>query len=252
MRIRLSVLCVMISATGWLSAAGAQDDLAYWQELAKRKLAGFEVTAVAPSPIEGLVELRGTSPRGPQVLYATGDGRYVLAGLLWDVERSVNLTAGVLQAMRRQALERVDLGSAVIHYPASSEGTSRGTLLYFLDPDCPYCRKFHAELPKLTASGIPVSIVLYPNRRLHPQAVATSHAIWCSEDRRAALDRWMSEQSMPVPASDGCRAPLETARLMAETAGVQGTPFFVFPDGRRLQGYRSAEELIAMWRAQKP
>ena len=62
--------------------------------------------------------------------------------------------------------------------------------MVFSDVDCPYCRKFEAELAKV--DNITVYTFLYPIEGLHPKAVQMSKQIWCAPDRNKAWDDYIT------------------------------------------------------------
>jgi thiol:disulfide interchange protein DsbC len=86
---------------------------------------------------------------------------------------------------------------------------------------------------------------LYPVVRLHPAAYGKSVAIWCADDRRAALDRAMRGDTVAAPET-GCAHPVDRNLVLGRLAGVTGTPFWMAASGRALAGARPLDELLQL------
>ncbi len=214
-------------------AAGCASEMTV--EQAQQRLAAsfpnVRVERVQPSPMSGVYEVVADG----SVYYLTHDGAFLLTGTLYDLTANVNLTERSKNELRSAAARRVSADDVITYAPT----TGRYTVTVFSDVDCPYCRKFHAQMERVHALGIRVRYLLAPYRgqRAHRNAVA----VWCSADRRAAFDR--AKQGVAVAAED-CDHPVDRNLRLAETLGVRGTPAFLLENGELLNGYRTPENLL--------
>jgi thiol:disulfide interchange protein DsbC len=120
------------------------------------------------------------------------------------------------------------------------KGKGERKLVLFSDVDCPYCRKFEAELAKL--DNLTVYTFLYPIESLHPKAVQTSKQIWCAPDRNKAWDEYINKGS--VPANDGkCDNYVDETIALGNKLNVSGTPTIFFANGVRVPGMVPAAQL---------
>ena len=118
------------------------------------------VESVASSPVNGLYEVK---LQGGRVLYASGDGQFVMQGYLYQIQdgKPVNLT----EKTERQGIAKLINGipaAEMVVYPAKGETKSHITV--FTDTTCPYCHKLHAEVPELNRRGIEVRYVAFPRQ----------------------------------------------------------------------------------------
>jgi thiol:disulfide interchange protein DsbC len=229
------VLLAAVLLQPWLAQAGSLE------ETAQRLFPQSRVDAVEPTPIPNLYEVRS----GRSLVYMDGSGRYVFVGELYDFTTRRNLTAETLLVLNAVNLQ--DLPSADAIHLGSAQPTKR--LALFEDVDCPFCRKFHAEvLPKLLQDGVGVDVFLLPILQLHPHAELKSKAVWCSPDRVAALSAAL-DGTLPGDLRTDCATPLADIAALAKKLGIQGTPTFVLDTGLRLDGYLAYDAFMARWRA---
>jgi len=213
-------------------------------ETAQRLFPQSKVDAVEPTPIPNLYEVRS----GKSLVYMDGTGRYLFVGELYDFTTRTNLTAQRLLALTTVSFQDLPFAQAIHLGPA--QATKH--LALFDDVDCPFCRKFHAEvLPRLLQDGVGVDVFLLPIAQLHPQAERRSQAIWCSPDRVAALNAAM-DGTLEVEAPAACATPLADIAALAKKLGIQGTPTFILDTGRRLDGYLAYDALMARWQSSAP
>ena len=214
-------------------AAGCAPDVTVEQaqQLLASSFPNVRVEQVRPSPMPGVYEVIADGG----VYYLAHDGAFLLSGALYDLQANVNLTERTKNDLRRAAARRVSMDD-VITYAAPD---ARYAVTVFSDVDCPYCRKFHAQMRRVHELGVSVHYLLAPYRG--EQARRNAVAVWCSADRRAAFDR--AKQGAAVAAED-CENPVERNLRLAETLGVRGTPAFLLDDGKLLNGYRTPENLL--------
>ncbi len=211
------------------------------KETAQQLFPQTRVDAVESTPIPNLYEVRS----GKGLVYMDGTGRYVFVGELYDFANRKNLTAEKLLSLNTVRFQDLPFAQAIHLGP--TRATKR--MAVFEDVECPFCRKFHAEvLPSLLRDGVGVEVFLLPIPQLHPEAERKSKAVWCSQDRASALTATMDGAS-PVDAPPECTTPLADIAALARALGIQGTPTFVLDTGLRLNGYLAYDAFMARWQS---
>lgn len=201
----------------------------------KERMPGMPLTSVTATPVPGVYEVIA----GPDVVYMTGDARFMFQGALIDFEQRKNLTEVRLTSIRADLLKQVKDEDTVI-YPA--QGETKYTITVFTDPSCPYCRKLHQEVPELNKQGVKVRYALYPRAGLDSPIGKSSIGIMCAKDRKAELDKSLAGQSVSLPACD--KHPLASLLELGTQMGLEGTPFIVTEGGQIIPGYRPAADLL--------
>ena len=227
-----------------LHAGLAQADQKLHAELAAKlgeAIPDAKVTAVNPSPIPGLYEVM----LGANVLYMTADGRYTLRGDIFDLKTSSNLTES-RRAEARIAALIAEAPRAIEFAPVN--GKVESTVYVFTDVDCGYCRKLHAEVPKLNAAGIAVQYFAFPRAGLKSESYDKAVAVWCAKDPRAALT---AAKQGKKPELKKCDNPVAEQFELGHSVGVQGTPAVFTEDGEEIGGYIPAPELIKILKENK-
>ena len=189
------------------------------------------VEQVRPSPMPGVHEVVADGA----IYYLTDDGVFLLAGVLYDLKTNVNLTERTTNELRRAAAARVRAEDTITYAPEKT----LYTVTAFSDVNCPYCRKFHGQMERVHELGIRVQYLLIP--LLGEDSLRKSVAVWCAEDRRAALDRAKSDAAV---AQKDCDHPLSRNLRLAKTLGVHATPAFLLANGKLLNGYRTPDNLL--------
>ncbi|HEX7323997.1 MAG TPA: DsbC family protein, partial [Rhodanobacteraceae bacterium] len=93
------------------------------------------IQAIAPAPIAGLYQVVAQG----QVLYMTGDGRYVIQGDAYDVATHTPLNTETMNRLRRAAIARLQPDQMIRFAPPHP----KYTVTVFTDVDCAYCKAFH-------------------------------------------------------------------------------------------------------------
>lgn len=174
-------------------------------------------------------------------VYATKDGYFILAGQLWwGVEGgSENLTEMAQSIRAKKTLASVKESDMII-YPAEKKKT---VITVFTDVDCPYCQVLHKDVPKLNAEGIEVRYLAYPRMGLNTETYKKMEQVWCSKDRRQAMD---IAKTSDLTATDTCENPVADQYKLAGTLGIRGTPTIFLENGEKIGGYAPPERLIKM------
>lgn len=192
-----------------------------------------KVQQVTRTPIAGLYQ---TIADG-QVLYLTGDGRYVIQGEAFDVATRTRLNALTMNRLRRNAIAKLQPGQMIRYAPVHP----KYTVTVFTDVDCPYCRAFHANIAEINRLGIAVDYLFWPRTGLGTPSAQKAVDVWCASDRQAALTRAFEGQ---VPRNASCQSPVTHDFNLGIDLGVDGTPTVIADNGVVLGGYVDPQELL--------
>jgi thiol:disulfide interchange protein DsbC len=219
-----------------LYPAAATTDASVEESLAA-KFPGVEAEHVRPSQLPGLWEVA----IGPQVVYFTADGRYMVRGELVDMMTGQNLTEARQSELRLSMVNDLDPARMIVF----AAEKSRHTITVLTDIDCGYCRRLHREIGEYNARGISVQYMFMPLAGPGSPSWAKADAVWCSKDRKDALTR--AKLGDDVKASGACvNSPVAEHYALAGELGVTGTPAILTDTGELLRGYVQPEQL-ATW-----
>ena len=193
------------------------------------------IEGTAPSPIAGLIAVQLT---GGSTLYATADGKYLIAGDLYEMgDTLVNLAERERDEKRKALIAGVSLNDMAV-FPAL--GHRKAVITVFTDVDCGYCRKLHLEVPAMNKMGVEVRYLAYPRSGIGSPSYAKLVTAWCSTNRQDAITRMKRGEELPQKTCDN---PVAHEYELGQLAGLTGTPAIVLEDGRMLPGYVTADEL---------
>lgn len=192
---------------------------------------------VEPSPVADLYQV----VIGGQVLYITGDGRYLVQGDMMDLELRRSVSDGLRGQVRLEQLEAHGIDNLII-YPAN--GDTEHVVTVFTDIDCPYCRQFHGDIDAYNDQGIEVRYVQMPRAGLGSDSHRKAVAVWCAEDRNAAMDE--AKQRGDIAGDTDCDDPIEEQLALAQALGVNSTPSIITERGIMHRGLVPADELRQM------
>lgn len=213
-------------------AATAQANESVIRKALTQQFPGAQIASVTKTPYSGLFEVYLDG----QLIYVDAKAQYVFTGDVIDLKNRSNLTQARLNKLQAVKWDTLPLNNAL----KTVKGKGERKLVVFSDVDCPYCRKFEAELTKV--DNITVYTFLYPIEGLHPKAVQTSKQIWCAPDRNKAWDDYITRGT--VPNNDGkCANPVETTIALGGKLKVSGTPTIIFANGIRVPGMVPAAQL---------
>ena len=202
---------------------------------AVRSMVGeFEAGAVRASPVPGFYEVRA---RG-EIVYVSADGLYLFHGNLYEVAKRRNLTEAARREVRRDVIGRMDEDSFIVFAPA---GGTKHRLTVFTDVDCPYCAKFHREVPDLNARGVEVRYAAWPRTPPGTQSHDRSISVWCARDRHQAITDAKAGRDI---ADAACENPVQEHYETGRQLGVSGTPTLFTEDGTRIGGYVPYRALV--------
>ncbi|MEW8561076.1 MAG: DsbC family protein [Candidatus Thiodiazotropha sp.] len=124
---------------------------------------------------------------------------------------------------------------------AYDSSTKLRQITVFTDIDCGYCRKLHAEVPALNASGVDVRYVAYPRAGVGSQSFKKYVSVYCADDPKQALTE--AKMGMVLQPTD-CSNPVEKNYKFGNRLKVKGTPMIVLDDGTVISGYLNARKLL--------
>lgn len=191
------------------------------------------IKSVTATPVKGLYEVVvGES----DVLYVTGDARYILQGDLIDVESKTSLTEQRVEELTKVHFDKLDFRNSF----KIVRGNGKRQMAVFEDPNCGYCKRFEKQLK--TIDNVTVHMFLLPI--LGEDSVTKSANIWCARDKGKTWLKWMTEDVKPPKVMKKC----DTSALMrnvefARRYRINGTPVTFFTDNARVGGAVSMDRI---------
>jgi thiol:disulfide interchange protein DsbC len=179
----------------------------------------------------GLLELRV----GTDLLYADPTGTYLFQGVVFDLNKRENLTQTRIDKLTAVDWKDLPLQDAI----KITRGNGKRQLAIFEDPNCGYCRVIERNISKI--SDVTLYVFLLPI--LSERSVEQSKQIWCSADRAKAWNEWILENKAPTAKSDCNTQAVSRNQEFARKYKINGTPAVFFPNGVRVPGAISAEEV---------
>lgn len=184
---------------------------------------------IRPSPLAGFYEVQHDHDFG----YVSTDGKYLLQGDLIAIDSGEQITENRRRADRLLALKGLDSGDTIEFAPKPPFAT-KYTVTVFTDVDCHYCQLLHSQVADYNAKGIAIRYAFFPRTGPNTESWKKAEAVWCSDDRRAALTKAKNGGNIKAKA---CTNPVEKEYQLAEKLGVRGTPMLILPDGEQVMGY---------------
>lgn len=192
-----------------------------------------KITAAVPTDMEGIYWVTGDNLPG---FFTDQSGKHIIQGQIVSIgaDKPVDISAKLMAKGAQDALEAVDTRDMIV-YPA--KGETKSVVYAFTDADCGYCRKLHSEMDDINARGIEVRYLAWPRSE---QTVPKMNAIWCSEDRQAAMNQAKMGADVIAPS---CTNPVAQQMALGKQLGVRGTPAIFTASGQQIGGYLPAAEL---------
>lgn len=199
------------------------------------KASGIEETILSAVPTD-MADIYWVTAEGLPSFFTDKAGKHIIQGQIIAVgaEMPVDISAVLVASTAQEALKAVDKKDMVI-YPA--KGTTKAVVYSFTDADCPYCTKLHEEMADINARGIEVRYLAWPRSQ---ESVPKMEAIWCSQDRKAAMDQGKAGANVQAPS---CNSPVQSQMALGRSLGVNGTPAIFTESGQQIGGYLPAAQL---------
>ncbi len=183
-----------------------------------------------------------------QILYVSEDGKYLMQGMLYDIEGRTDLTENSRATLRRTLLKEVNPKNMIKYGPDKP----KHAVTVFTDIDCGYCRRMHAEIAQYNALGIRIDYLFFPRAGAGSESWQKAVSVWCSDDRQQALTDAKAGKAID---RKECSNPIEDDYAFGHRIGVTGTPMVFAADGTQLGGYVAPDQMLQrldQLAAQKP
>lgn len=231
MRSKLFVLAWLAIFFAPVASAGEAEVRKGLQQLDPK----IPIKSIKPSMIKGLYEV----VIGADIYYVSSDGKYIISGNVFESKTQKNLTDETKGKVYLGIVNKAGESGMIIYEP---KGKAHQTLTVFTDVDCPYCRKFHAEVPDHLKAGIRVRYVMFPLRGMGTETYKKSVSVWCSNDRLEAMTIVKSGGKI---LDKNCDNPVARNFALAQAMGITGTPTIMTQDGVLFRGYVPKADLHA-------
>lgn len=202
---------------------------------ANLKASGIEDTILSAVPTD-MADIYWVTAAGLPSFFTDKAGKHIIQGQIIAVgaKAPVDISGALVARTAQDALKAVDKKDMVI-YPA--KGATKSVVYIFTDADCPYCTKLHEEMSDINARGIEVRYLAWPRSE---GSIPKMEAIWCSEDRKAAMDQAKMGANIQAPS---CNSPVQAQIDLGMALGVRGTPAIFTESGQQVGGYLPAAQL---------
>lgn len=196
---------------------------------------GIEENIISAVPTD-MDDIYWVTADGLPSFFTDKSGKHIIQGQIIAVgdEAPVDISGALVARTAQDALKAVDKKDMVI-YPA--KGATKSVVYAFTDADCPYCTKLHEEMDDINARGIEVRYLAWPRSE---GSIPKMEAIWCSEDRKAAMDQAKMGANIQAPS---CNSPVQAQIDLGMALGVRGTPAIFTESGQQVGGYLPAAQL---------
>jgi len=183
-----------------------------------------------------LYEIVISTPRGKRLLYETKDGKYIIAGVLFDSKTGKNLTA-----VRNREINRIDVSKIPLQDAVHVQfGKGGRKLIAVIDPECPFCRRSFSYLKN---KNVDLYVFFMP-LPFHKNALSWSKRILCSTDPSRALLELEENGKVPECTKEREKQAenlLKKHILIAQLIGAKATPTFVTQDGYLIEGLNTSD-----------
>lgn len=215
-------------------AQAADPDQAIRATLSKLQ-PNLPIEAIAESPMSGLFQVQ---LKGGRLLYASGDGQFLLQGNLYQFKdgNAVNLTEKAESKGIAKLINAIPLSEMVVFAPKQA----KTHITVFTDTDCGYCQKLHSEVPELNRLGVEVRYLAFPRQGEGSHGYNGLASVWCAKDRQDAMNKAKARQELPP---GKCKNPVMKQYALGQSIGVNGTPAIVLANGQLIPGYQPAPQL---------
>lgn len=197
-------------------------------------IVGGKPDSIEPSAVEGLYEVM----IGAQLFYVSKDGKYLLTGKMYDIDKKEDLTSPKLAQVKIKAIEAMGEENMVVFSPEDP----KYTITVFTDIDCGYCRKLHSQIDKYNELGIKVRYMMFPRAGIGSPSYDKAVSVWCADDQHEAMTQAKLGKEIEKKT---CENPVKAEYELGQAVGVSGTPAIFFEDGELLPGYLPPDRLMA-------
>lgn len=229
----LGIAVIIFGLSGIEAVAG--DEVEAINKVLQHLIPGSIPDRIAESVIPGVYVVS----YGPDVLYITKDGRYVLEGDLLNTQTRENLTETIRSSARLKLLNALDPKTMIVYAPKQV----KHTVTVFTDVDCAFCRKLHSQIADYNRYGIAIRYLAFPRTGVDTESYYKAVSVWCSPDRKAAMTR--AKLGEPLKRIT-CDNPVRQQMALADKLGVSATPTLILEDGSLVSGYIPPDRMSKM------
>lgn len=226
---RISLIFAALFAGLLMNSAFAADDADSFKTVEERirsLVPNAKTIAVSETPVPGVLQVQVNS----DIVYVTEDGKYLLQGMLMEIDSRENLTDRAKSGIRGAMLTDLDASQQITFTPEEP----KYDLLVFTDIDCGYCRKLHNQMAEYNEQGIAIHYLAFPRAGIGSEAYDKFVSVWCSDDQQSALTL---AKSGGDPEPQVCPNPIAEQYSLGKELGVTGTPSMLMADGSMIPGY---------------
>lgn len=239
------IFILLFAPLGTNLFANEKDDLniIFLKKKLKEIIPKYNFDSIKPSPITNIYEV----VYGGEVIYVTHDAKYIFEGgnlqrIILEKEKYYfkNLTELSEKQGRKILLDKIPDSKLFVFGKNSSN-----YITVITDIECPYCRKFHKDIPIFLDNNVKVRYLVFA---IKPSTKKKIISAWCSDDKNSALSSLKNEEKIP---NKDCKNPIEEHQELINTIGIKSTPSIFLPDGSLIQGYVKSKEIIKKINNQK-
>ncbi len=193
------------------------------------------LNSVIESPISGVYEASISN----EIYYVFEKDGYLIIGDAIELRSGASLSDKRTELAVYEVVDSTHPSNMVVFAAADP----KRHVTVFTDIDCGYCRRFHQEVPQLTAAGMEVRYMAFPRAGVESESYNKIVNVWCSDDQQKAMTD--AKNGVKLPAAS-CTNPVADQYRQGVQAGVGGTPTLVLDDGTLIGGYVPADELLSL------
>lgn len=235
---RMWSLAIAVAALFAMAVAPARADEETIRRIVAAKIQDAKIVSVQKLPQAGLHEVVIERAEGGfAVLYTDEAAQVLFVGRLIDTATDRDLTEE-----RVRKLSKIDWGTLPFKWAITMKrGDGRRKIAILSDPNCPYCKKFEADLATLDD----ITIHIFPYPVIKPESVRQAKSVWCSRDRVKAWNDLMQKRIEPEAKPD-CETPIERLVELGRKLGANSTPTWFLPNGEKYAGTMRIGELVPL------
>ncbi|MGB5737394.1 MAG: DsbC family protein [Thiohalocapsa sp.] len=232
---KIATLSAAVVALTLATSAVIADEAANIRASLSKVLPDYKPTSVQPTQVDGLFQVE----IGPQVMFVTGDGRYLIDGAIVDLKTREDITEAARGEARLRAIDSLGEDNMIVF----DAPNAKHTINVFTDIDCGYCRKLHTQIDAYADEGISVRYLFYPRSGINTPSYDKAVAVWCADDQQKAMTQAKSGAEVD---SKKCDNPVQKQMELGELMGIRGTPAIVLDTGEMVPGYVEPKKLAAL------
>lgn len=214
------------------------NNIDFLQKKLKEIIPNYTFDKIKKTPLENIYEI----VYGGEIVYITGDAKFIFeSGNLQKIVKEknsysfINLTEASAAEGRKNLLENLSDSKFFVYGDTIKNSEYINVVT---DIDCPYCRKFHEDIPIYLENGIKIRYLVFAIKTSSKKKVISA---WCSKDKNAAFTLLKEEKTIK---KSNCVNPIEEHQSIISSIGVNSTPSIFLSDGTLIQGYMNPKEVI--------